>query len=137
MNTIPSDLSPEAAAWMQAQIAISTARAVAPLREELDRMDDWANGLFVVLADVLPLLLREHPQMAATLGPKWAGAAGHFERLQATGQQRTQEGETLELLEGRKMLYKVLATLGFWRLLGVSGAAAMQRSPRGPGRKAA
>ena len=49
MTNLPADLSPETAAWMHAQIAISTARAVAPLREELDKVDDWAGGLFVVL----------------------------------------------------------------------------------------
>lgn len=131
MNTLPPSITPEAAAWMKAQIAMHTARAVAPLREELDRLDDWANGLFVVLADVLPPLLREHPHMAAELGPKWAGATGHFERLQANGQQRTSEGETLELLEGRKMLYRVLAVLGFWKMPPVA------RHTQGPGRRAA
>lgn len=67
MQTIAADLSPETAAWVQAHIAMSTARAVTPLREELNRMDDCANGLFLVPADVLPLL-REHPHMSATHG---------------------------------------------------------------------
>ena len=48
MTNLPADLSPETAAWLHTQIAISTARAVAPLREELDKVDDWAGGLFVV-----------------------------------------------------------------------------------------
>lgn len=114
MNTIPSTLSPEATAWMQAQIAISTARAVAPLREELDKLDDWANGLFVIFSEVLPALLREHPEMAAQLAPQWAGAAKRFDALQTSGQRRTKDGESLELLEARKMLYRLFAVAGVW-----------------------
>ncbi|WP_422097452.1 hypothetical protein [Variovorax sp.] len=114
MNTAPSALTPEATAWMQAQIAIHTARAVAPLREELDKLDDWANGLFVVLADVLPQLLRAHPSAAAAIAPRWERAAESFDAVLASGQRKTNEGESLELLEARKMLYRVFAVVGLW-----------------------
>ncbi|QSI33320.1 hypothetical protein GNX71_28650 [Variovorax sp. RKNM96] len=114
MNTIPSTLSPEATAWLHTQIAIQTARAVAPLREEMDRLDDWANGLFVVFTNVLPFMLREQPKLAEQLAPQWLSAAERFDALQATGDKRTKDGETLELLEARKMLYRVFEVLKLW-----------------------
>lgn len=81
MTNLPADLSPETAAWMHAQIAISTARAVAPLREELDKVDDWAGGLFVVFLNVLPHLLRTQPELAAKLEPQWRKAAQRFDAM--------------------------------------------------------
>jgi len=101
---------------MHAQITVGTARAVAPLREELDKLDDWANGLFVVLAEALPLLMRGRPAVAAELAPRWAAVAGRFDALQASGQRRNQEGESLELLEARKMLYRLFAVADLWKV---------------------
>jgi len=114
MTNLPADLSPETAAWMHAQIAISTARAVAPLREELDKVDDWAGGLFVVLLNVLPHLLRTQPELAAKLEPQWRKAAQRFDALQARGARHTRDGESLETLEARKMLYRIFALMGLW-----------------------
>ena len=54
---IPADLSPEAAAWLQAQMAISNARTAAVLREEINKVDDWANGIFAALRDAIGHLL--------------------------------------------------------------------------------
>ncbi len=62
--SMPTDLSNEAAAWMHTQIAIANARSAALLREEIDRLDDWANGLYLVLLNVLPFLMKAHPEMA-------------------------------------------------------------------------
>ena len=114
MTNVPADLSPETAAWLHAQIAISTARAVAPLREELDKVDDWAGGLFVVFTNVLPHLLRTQPELAARLAPQWRKAAQRFDALQARGAQRTKDGESLEMLEARKMLYRIFAVMELW-----------------------
>ena len=114
MTNLPADLSPETAAWMHAQIAISTARAVAPLREELDKVDDWAGGLFVVLLNVLPHLLRTQPELAAKLEPQWRKAAQRFDALQARGARHTRDGESLETLEARKMLYRIFAVMELW-----------------------
>ncbi len=114
MTNLPADLSPETAAWMHAQIAISTARAVAPLREELDKVDDWAGGLFVVFLNVLPHLLRTQPELAAKLEPQWRKAALRFDALQARGTRHTRDGESLETLEARKMLYRIFAVMELW-----------------------
>lgn len=114
MTNLPADLSPETAAWMHTQIAISTARAVAPLREELDKVDDWAGGLFVVFLNVLPHLLRTQPELAAKLEPQWRKAAQRFDALQARGARRTKDGESLETLEARKMLYRIFSLMELW-----------------------
>lgn len=111
MNTTPA-LSPEAAAWMQAQMVIATAQAVAPLRREIDQLDDWANGLFLVLADILPPLLRSHPEVAGKIAPHWQRVSETFETLKACGRCHTDDGEPLEQLEARKMLYGISVVLG-------------------------
>ncbi|CAM3935424.1 hypothetical protein ACAN107058_20250 [Paracidovorax anthurii] len=114
MTNQPADLSPETAAWLHTQIAISTARAVAPLREELDKVDDWAGGLFVVFLNVLPHLLRTQPELAAKLAPQWRKAAQRFDALQARGARRARDGESLESLEARKMLYRIFSLMELW-----------------------
>ena len=114
MNHIPADLSPEAAAWLLTQITIANARTAALLRAEIDKLDDWANGLFVVFTNVLPHLLRTRPELAAQLAPQWCKAAEQFEALQASGMRHTRNGESLELLEARKMLYRIFAVMELW-----------------------
>ena len=59
MNHIPADLSPETAAWLQAQMVIQNARTAAILREEINKVDDWSNGIFAALRDALGHLLGE------------------------------------------------------------------------------
>lgn len=90
-------------------------REVRELRSEIDRVDDWANGLFAVLTDVLPALLKANPELAARLAPKWRDAADRFDRAdqaQPTGAGR--DIETAEFLEARKMLYRLFDLLGAW-----------------------
>ena len=91
MTNLPADLSPETAAWMHAQIAISTARAVAPLREELDKVDDWAGGLFVVFLNVLPHLLRTQPELAQRI---WKA----IETVRNSPAYKKQERQAMELM---------------------------------------
>ena len=55
-------INPETTEWVRALLQQEIERAVAPLRQELDELDDWANGVFAALADVLPLLLRKNPE---------------------------------------------------------------------------
>jgi len=111
MTNFPADLTPEAAAWMQAQIVISNARTAALLREEINKVDDWANGLFAVLRDVLAHQLRESPELGQSLASSWGRAARDFDRINDQGMP-AKPHEPLEFLEARKMLYRLFTTLG-------------------------
>lgn len=110
----PAGLSPEVSSWIQAQIAMSNASNAATLRAEINKVDDWANGVFVALKDVLLPLLNDHPDAACEVGPQWRKAAEQFERIEQ-GNPTADPDETLELLEARKMLYRVFELLGLWR----------------------
>lgn len=72
------------------------------LRAELRAADEWAEGLFAALQDVLTPLLKLHPDVAEELGPRWQKVCEDFERTQANQ------------LEPRKMLYRQLAQLSVW-----------------------
>ncbi|MBK9442565.1 MAG: hypothetical protein IPN53_15210 [Comamonadaceae bacterium] len=59
--------TPETTAWVQQEVE----KAVAPLRQQIDVLDDWSNGVFAALADLMPLLLKSQPDIAASLAPLW------------------------------------------------------------------
>lgn len=111
MNTTPADLSPETVAWLHAQMAINNARTAAVLREEINRVDDWANGIFAALRDVLLHQLKANPSLAAALAPGWRQAAEDFDRINLHGLPAAPD-EPLEFLEARKMLYRLYVRLG-------------------------
>ena len=119
MNHIPADLSPETAAWLQAQMVIQNARTAAILREEINKVDDWSNGIFAALRDALGHLLGEaRPIIGEGLARDWSRAAQDFERIMAGGQATHHKGESLEQLEARKMLYRVYVQLGMMPKVG-------------------
>lgn len=117
----PAGLSPEVSAWIQAQIAMSNASNAATLRAEINKVDDWANGVFLALKDVLAVLLKKDPALARAVAPNWLEAAQDFDLIDLQGK-APKEDEPLELLEARKMLYRVFSVLGIW-------AAAEQQKP--------
>lgn len=109
-------INPETTEWVRALLQQEIGKAVAPLRQEIDQLDDWANGVFAALADLLPPLLRKHPDIAADLEPLWRYASErwqHLQQPQAQGQ-AVDFHETEHLLEARKMLYRQLAGLKAW-----------------------
>ena len=108
---IPADLSPEAAAWLQAQMVIHNARTAAVLREEINKVDDWANGIYAALRDVLMHQLRESPDLGKALAKNWSRVARDFDRIHVHGLPAKQD-EPLEFLEARKMFYRVFSHLG-------------------------
>lgn len=114
MSNMPTDLSPEATAWMQTQIAISNARITASLKAEIDRVDDWANGLFVLMSDVLPYLLIAHPELARQVKPEWQRAAEDFDRIDVYGLPAHPD-EPLEVLEARKIMLRTFEIMGVWK----------------------
>lgn len=84
------------------------------LRAEIDRVDEWATGVFQVLVDVLHPLLKAHPDIALALAPHWRHAAERFDRVRASTGQLEDVDETVERLEARKMLYRQYDWLGLW-----------------------
>lgn len=124
----PAGLSPEICAWIQAQITLSNARNAATLRAEINKVDDWANGVFLALKDVVLPLLKDHPGAACEVGPVWRKAAEQFEQIEQ-GTPPADPDETLELLEARKMLYRIFDILGLWH-------QAAQASVQKPARRA-
>ena len=109
---IPADLSPEAAAWLQAQMAISNARTAAVLREEINKVDDWANGIFAALRDALGNQLGDAPSIGRALARDWGKAAQDFDSIMAGGKAAHHAGESLEQLEARALLYGFYVRLG-------------------------
>lgn len=111
-HDIPADLSPEAAAWLQAQMVIQNARTAAVLREEISKVDDWANGIFAALRDALGNLLGDAPAIGRALARDWSGAAQDFDRIMAGEKAAHHKGESLEQLEARALLYRFYVRLG-------------------------
>ena len=111
---LPAGMSPEVSAWIQAQITLSNASNAATLRAEINKVDDWANGVFMALKDALLPLLKDHPATACDIAPQWRKAAEQFEQIEQ-GSPPADPDETLELLEARKMLYRIFEVLGLWR----------------------
>lgn len=111
MTNLPADLSPETAAWVHAQMAIQNARTAAVLREEINKVDDWANGIYAALRDVLAYQLRQSPELGKALAKNWSRAASDFDRIHVHGLPARKD-EPLEFLEARKMFYRVFSHLG-------------------------
>lgn len=107
-------LQPEKAAWLREQVRQEVEQRMAPLRRELDGLDDWANGVFAALLDLLLPLLKTHPELAQTLEAVWSRAAQQYALLQRQPGRAAKLQTSPELLEARKMLYWVLAQLGQW-----------------------
>lgn len=89
------------------------------LRAEIDRVDEWATGLFQVLVDVLHPILKMHPEVAAAVAPHWRHASERFDAVEANTGQLEDVDETVERLEARKMLYRMFAIDGLWPRPGI------------------
>ena len=111
---LPAGMSPEVSAWIQAQIATSNASNAATLRAEINKVDDWANGVFMVLLNVLPGVLRSNPELARQIAPQWEKASEDFDRIDVQGKPAKPD-EPLEFLEARKMMYRIFGLLGIWK----------------------
>ncbi len=87
-------------------------KEVAELRKQIDEVDDWANGIQVSLMYVLPLLLRDHPEVK-TVQKMFEHSNARYEELKAHPS-RGEKTETAALHESRNLLYRQLALLGVW-----------------------
>lgn len=86
-------------------------RQIAGLREAVEQLDDWSNGVFAALLDLSQHLLKESPALAQKLMPLWQLASERFSELEAE-EQAADLNETPELFEARKMLYRILLRYG-------------------------
>ena len=84
------------------------------VRDEIDRVDDFATGVFQALHDVLAYLLPMHPDLAAQLAPAWREVATLYHEVQGSSGQLDNLDETVERLEARKMLYRMFEVAGLW-----------------------
>lgn len=112
----------------------SLRQEVAALRQQIDEVDDWANGIQKALIVVLPFLLRGHPEAGKVEG-LLRHHSDRFEELTAHPERAEAKDETAALYEAGKMLYWQLAILGAWP--GIDPAEAARRSlarPAPPGR---
>ena len=82
------------------------------MRAEIQASDDWANGIFLMLHQVLPLLLRDHPNVSKVQHLLEAADARYEELL--AHPERAEEGEPAGLHEAGKMMYRQMALLGVW-----------------------
>ena len=119
MTNLPADMPPETAAWLQAQMAINNARTAAVLREEINKVDDWANGIFAALRDAIGHLLGEaRPIVGDGLAHSWGKAAQDFDSIMAGDKAAHHDGESLEQLEARALLYRFYVRLGMMPEIG-------------------
>lgn len=88
-------------------------REIAQLREQIDAVDDWANGLHLVLVQVLPHLLRGHPE-AGKVKQLLQASAQRYEELLVHPERAHEPDEKAALLEASKMLYRQLELLNVW-----------------------
>ncbi|MEO1820070.1 hypothetical protein [Pseudomonas sp.] len=86
---------------------------LADLRLKMDQVDDWAAGLQKVLLEVLPVLLRGHPEVAKVQAVLKA-ADIRYEELSENPLDAEWPGESAGLYEPSKMLHRVMGTLGVW-----------------------
>lgn len=110
-------INPETTEWVRALLRQEIDKAVAPLHQRIEAQDDWANGVFAALEDVLIPLLKAQPDIARTVAPLWRLASERFELLQRQDGQADDFHETAGLLEARKMLYRQLENFGVWPAL--------------------
>lgn len=87
---------------------------IAALRARIEQVDDWAAGVQQVLLNVLPSLLRGHPEAAKVHG-LLQKADERYEQLKADpASADPASGQTAELYEPAKMLNRLLGIMGVW-----------------------
>lgn len=83
------------------------------LRSELDNHREWTDGVYTVLFDLLPFLLRGDPAMAERLGNRWRQVAERYDFITGSGHP-DEHDEPPGRMELRKVLYRTLAVSGSW-----------------------
>ena len=100
---------------------------VAELRTQIDAVDDWANGIQLALVQLLPLLLRGHPE-ATNAHRLLQRCDDRYEELLQHPQRAEGPDETHRLYEAAKQLNRQLGMSGAWP--GVDATQVAQQSLR-------
>lgn len=82
------------------------------LRAEARAADEWADGLYSALLDVVAELSRHHPRLADDLKSRWRLSAARFDALSA-GHKPDSGCDSIDTpgnLEPRAKLYRALAS---------------------------
>jgi hypothetical protein len=86
---------------------------IAELRARVEAVDDWSAGVHKVLIDVLPFLLRGHPEVEK-VHQLLQQADRRYEELTANPASAEEPGEVAGLYESAKMLNRLFGVLGVW-----------------------
>ena len=73
----------------------------------MDEVDDWANGVFLALQDLVYVLAREYPNVVPPLTDKWRQDAARYAELEQGAEPDPDQPNEQALLEARKMLYRM------------------------------
>jgi len=87
-----------------------TRQALLAIQADAQASDAWANGIFLMLVQVMPLLLRDHPNVSK-IQYLLKAADDRYEELLAHPE-RAEEGETAGQHEAGKMMHRQLSILG-------------------------
>lgn len=82
------------------------------LRTQIDDAENWSNGVFLLLEQVLPFLLRGHPEVEK-LQKLLQSSDDRYEEL-LKYPHRAEPDEPAGLYEASKMMNRQLALLGVW-----------------------
>lgn len=77
------------------------------LKQEITRVNNWSEGIMLLLMQVLPLLLKEHPHVYDQVLSSLASSEKDYQKAL----QGLPTEETLESLEARKMAYQMFQLL--------------------------
>lgn len=86
---------------------------IAELRARVEAVDDWAAGVHQVLVDVLPFLLRGHPEVEQ-VHQLLKKADLRYEELKDNPEKSEGAGDVAGLYEPAKMLNRLFGVLGVW-----------------------
>ena len=73
----------------------------------MDEVDDWANGVFLALQDLVYVLAREYPKVVPPLTDTWRQDAARYAELEQGAAPDPGQPNEQALLEARKMLYRM------------------------------
>lgn len=106
-------IDPRLVEMLRGEVSRSVAAAIAPLEKKLDAQDEWMNGLYLVLEDLLHALAQERSPLLERLLPQLQEAAEQY----PLACQGLLPDDSPHSLEPRKLLYRSLQHAGALRQL--------------------